>query len=277
MVSMVLVAMRVRVRIRSFLLLLPVLVCLFFHFQCTGQHPTVLGVNLLNTSFSSFWDAYSSQQLPLSVPLNAAQIWAAENLRLIATVGTLQATIAARNLAIVNTCMYDAIVPYDAVLLQSTNVTIPKRLIAEQHNETLMSTAISFAAYRAISNLYSAYPAVLRNTSQLFVGLGYNLSDTSELLWTPQGIGNRACRGVLEERAHDGANQYGDEYSSVLPLGTNYSDYTNYYPVNDPQPTIALTNCSQLRSRNTWQPLNVTKPGGGYVIQSYVTPQFSEV
>jgi hypothetical protein len=80
---------------------------------------------------------------------------------------------------------------------------------------------------------------------------------------------------VIEYYHRDGMNQLGDEPGTSG--GKVYSDYTNYHPVNDPQPSVSRTDCSKLRNINRWQPLRVPTKTGGEVIQVFSTPQMGRV
>src|SRR5437879_2134237 len=77
-----------------------------------------------------------------------------------------------------------------------------------------------------------------------------NSTDTS----TPVGIGNVACKAVLDFRHHDGSNQLGDEPGGTP--GIPYSDYTGYAPANDPMDMNALFDPAKVHDPNRWQPLS---------------------
>jgi hypothetical protein len=181
--------------------------------------------------------------------------------------GRLGPPIVARALALAHTCMYDAWVPYDTRALAAVASSIARRPASEA---TLAnkSKAVSFAAYRCLSNLF---PAGTLRLQAVFRAQGYDPNDLSLNLATPQGIGNAAAAAVIAARANDGSNQYG-----TLALGA-YADYTGYTPSNAPMPFclpstpgVCTTNVSDPYS---WQPLinNLA------VLQRFVAPHWERV
>lgn len=170
--------------------------------------------------------------------------------------------MSARMFAIVNTCMYDAWAAYDPVAVGTRLGGTLRRPAAEQ---TLAnkSAAISYAAYRALLDLFPAadqapkFQAVMRE-------LGYDPADASTDFTRPAGIGIAAALAVCGFRHHDGSNQLGDLSASHVP----YSDYTGYMPVNPPD---------QLIDPNHWQPLIVSDGHGGLVGQTYSGPFWGNV
>ena len=167
---------------------------------------------------------------------------------------------AARFLAILDTCMYDAWSAYDGRALPSRPNGIPR-----QANQLLpaVQKAVSYAAYRAVLDLA---PTDTAAATQLMTTLGYDPNDVSTNITTPSGVGNAACQVVLTYRHHDGSNQLGD-----VPGGTPgvpYSDYTGYVPANTPD---------MINNPNRWQPLRVSNGQGGFVIQKYANPYWGNV
>jgi hypothetical protein len=156
---------------------------------------------------------------------------------LLQTVRTVPFPITARALAIVHTSMYDAWAAYDPVAVGTQFGGDLRRPIIE-HTEANKARTISFAAYRALVDLFPTQQSVLFDP--LMESLGYDPSDTTIDTSTPTGIGNLTAAAVLAFRHEDGSNQLGD-----LSRGP-YSDYTNYAPVNDPD---------FLDNPNHWQPL----------------------
>jgi hypothetical protein len=92
--------------------------------------------------------------------------------------------------------------------------------------------------------------------------LGYDPTDRSTAPTAPSGIGNLAAQALLAFRHADGSNQLGD-----LNPGA-YSDYTGYAPVNTPDVIV---------DADRWQPLRVATGKGGFVIQTYIAPQWGQV
>jgi Domain of unknown function (DUF6851)/VCPO second helical-bundle domain len=144
----------------------------------------------------------------------------------------------ARGLAIVHTCMYDAWAAYDPVAV-GTQLGDSLRRPIEEHTQANKEKAVSFAAYRALVDLFPGQQSPLFDP--LMSSFGYDPSDTTTDTSTPQGIGNVACAAVIQFRHADGSNQLGD-----INGGAPYSDYTGYAPVNDP---------FQISDPNRWQPL----------------------
>jgi hypothetical protein len=157
-------------------------------------------------------------------------------------------TVTARALAVVHASIYDAWAAYDAKAVGSRLGGSLRQPPAER---TLANrrTAISYAAYRALVNLF---PARTASFDALMASLGYDpaedAADTS-----PAGVGNRAAAAVLAYRAGDGANQAG-----------GYADTTGYQPVNTPD---------EVLDADRWQPLRL--PGG--MAQTFATPHWYRV
>jgi len=171
-------------------------------------------------------------------------------------------TINARVLAITHTCMYDAWAAYDEKALATVLGSRLRRPAAERTEQNKI-TAVSFAAYRCLSDLF---PADVARFDVTMRGFGFDPSDTSRDPTTPTGIGNVAAESVLGFRHHDGANQLGDLHPGA------YSDYTGYQPVNSPD---------HLENVDRWQPLRTPIPDGGlygrFQVQSFITPQWASI
>jgi hypothetical protein len=119
--------------------------------------------------------------------------------------------IVARALAIAHTCMYDAWAAYDPKAVATTALRGTLRRPAEERTDTNKAKAISFAAYRCLTNLYPDAPSATR-LGDVLVGQGYSAAEATNLdTTTPAGIGNVAAQAVIDERRDDGANQYGDK------------------------------------------------------------------
>ncbi len=144
----------------------------------------------------------------------------------------------ARALAIINTCMYDAWAAYDSKAV-GTMLGDKLRRPAAERTESNKAKAISFAAYRALVDLFPSRKADFDLAMQ---EKGFNPLDVTLDTKTPTGIGNAACKAVLDMRHYDGSNQLGD-----LAPGA-YADYTGYQAVNTP---------NEIVDPNSWQPLIV--------------------
>ena len=176
-------------------------------------------------------------------------------------------TVVARALAVVHTAMYDAWAAYDATAV-GTRLGGSLRRPADERTADYKSKAISYAAYRALLDLF---PTRAGDVTGFMTDLGYDPADASVDPTTPQGVGNLAAQAVIEFRHGDGANQLGD-----MPGGTpgvRYSDWTGYTPVNT---------WDQVNDPYRWQPLCVpTPPPGatscGGTVQRFATPHWNRV
>lgn len=185
---------------------------------------------------------------------NIVLIWNQEALNLIQQ-HSVPPTIAARELAILHTCIYDAWAAYDKVAIGTRRGGTLRRPESE-HTDANKQQAISFAAFRALSDLFPLdIPALVTLMNQQ----GYVASDTSEDPTTPTGIGNIVSLDVLNFRHFDGANQLGNEPGGNGP----YSDYTGFTPVNRP---------TDLVNPSLWQPLIVNG-----IPQKCLTPQWGSI
>jgi hypothetical protein len=153
--------------------------------------------------------------------------------------------------------MYDAWAAYDE---RAVGTRLGGRLRRPAAERTLQNKkkAISFAAYRALVDLFPIDQASVYDP--LMASLGYDPSDLSIDVTTPQGIGNVACAAVLAFRHHDGSNQLGDLHPGA------YTDYTGYVPVNSPS-TVPVDPAT-VSDPNSWQPLRYNNG------TTVVTPSF---
>lgn len=158
--------------------------------------------------------------------------------------------VAARALSIVHTSMFDAWAAYDPTA-RGTRLGASLRRPAEEWTLANKCRAISYAAYRALSELFPGEQARFR---QAMTGLRYNPFPQTG---TPIEIGNLAAQAVLAFRQNDGANQ-----------AAAYADYTRYEPLNAPD---ALTD------PNHWQPLSVPAGRAGQQIQRFTCAQWGNV
>jgi uncharacterized protein DUF6851/vanadium-dependent haloperoxidase-like protein len=178
----------------------------------------------------------------------------------------------ARALAIVHTCIYDAWAAYDRVAV-GTQLGGALRRPPRERTPANKRTAISFAAYRAAVDLFSASKTTVFDP--LMASLGYDPSDRSADITTPMGIGNRAAVAVLNVRHHDGSNQLGDEPGG--PAGVPYSDYTGFVPDNDPMDLRLPFDRATVHDPNAWQPLRYVDATGAVVTPGFAGPQWNLV
>ena len=183
---------------------------------------------------------------------NAVLRWNSTLLRSIANSGTAP-TIAAREMAMLHTAMFDAWAAYDAKAVGTRLGGNLRRPASEQtlENKTI---AVSFAAYRILLDVFpdqkSAFDAEMG-----FLNL--DPTNASKDTTSPIGIGNTAAAEIISFRHTDGSNQLGD-----LNPGA-YSDYTSYQPVNSP---------GELKNPSRWQPLLINGQ-----VQEFLTPQWGNV
>jgi hypothetical protein len=174
----------------------------------------------------------------------------------------------ARALAIVHTAMYDAWAAYDAVAV-GTRYGGDLRRPSEEHTPGRKSEAISYAAYRALTDQYPSQEGVFRAK---MTALGYDPDNDSTDRTTPAGIGNVAAAAVIAFRHVDGANQTGE-----LGNGAPYSDYTGYAPMNPPISVESPSVPEDFPHPDRWQPLTFVNPAGATVTPAFICPQWGHV
>lgn len=204
------------------------------------------------------------------------------------------APMAARALAIVHTCMYDAWAAYDEHAV-GTQLRGALRRPADERTQANKERAISYAAYRALADVLtvdteSVYKPLMHQ-------LGFDPNNNSTDIETPTGIGNVACGAVLEFRHHDGSNQLGDVEAASGEttksvgmkvtdgvIGANrrdagvetaatgpYSDWSGYAPLNMPAMIPAR---APAANPDHWQPLVYTDATGSLVSQKFAGAQW---
>ena len=180
--------------------------------------------------------------------------------------GRLSPPVVSRALAIAHTCMYDAWSAYDVRAI-AVAATAPRRPGAE-FTDANKTKAVSYAAYRCLSNLF---PAGVPRLNAVMAAKGYDINDNSIDLALPQGIGNAAAAAVIASRRFDGSNQYGD-----LATGA-YADYSGYASRNGPMPFCLPTTVGfcplNISDPLHWQPLTNDKG----VTQKFAAPFWEQV
>jgi hypothetical protein len=166
--------------------------------------------------------------------------------------------IVARALAMLHTSIFDAWSAYDSVAVGTRLGGALRRPLAERTSAN-KTAAISYAAYATLADLF---PSELRLFAAQMSALGLDPAAPSGDAGSPASVGRSAASAVLSFRHGDGANQLGD-----LNPGP-YSDYTGYAPVNTPD---------VVNDMYHWQPLRVPTAAGGFVVQKFITPQWSRV
>ena len=170
-------------------------------------------------------------------------------------------TITSRYLGLIFVSIFDAWSCYDAKATPVYLEGVERRPVVE-HTISNKEKAISYAAYRAMSEYYYSDSSLFRD---LMIELGYDPDDRSTDPHTPQGIGNLAASNVIKARKHDGSNQYGLEDGSN---GEPYADYANYHPINSPDENV---------DPNRWQPKYFSDGKGGQYAPGCLTPFWDRV
>jgi len=120
--------------------------------------------------------------------------------------------------------MFDAWTAFDDRAIP-TALSVKFRRPATERTELNKRAAVSYAAYRCLSDLF---PTEVAKFQILMTSLGLDASDQTTNPEKPSGIGNLAAQAVLAARHHDGSNQLGDSHPRA------YTDYTGYTPINEP-------------------------------------------
>jgi hypothetical protein len=164
--------------------------------------------------------------------------------------------IAARQMAVVHTCIYDAWAAYDNKAL-GTRLGASLRRPGVERTDEYKHKAISYAAHACLRNLY---PTRGNQIDAALVAAGYPVLTTA-VVNSAEDIGLKAAAAVIAYRATDGSNQTG-----ALNGGAAYSDYTGYAPVN----TSTVVN-----DLNRWQPLPPVFPQVS--AQKFIAPHWEKV
>lgn len=159
--------------------------------------------------------------------------------------------MAARSLAVLATCMYNAWCPYDA-LAQPTRPGLARRPPAER-SDASKAMAISYAAHAALSDQFPTEQAAF---DAHLASLNFSQAPTN--LATPAALGLAAARAELDLCHTDGANQLGNLTPSSVP----YADYTGYVPRNPAMLVSAPTPRAMMPAPGNWQPLTYTDGSG---------------
>jgi len=174
-----------------------------------------------------------------------------------------------RNLFHMSAAMYDAWATYDNV---ATGYIYTNKETAAGDLEVARAEAISFAAYRVLTNRYllSVNPSTtLASLAARMVTLGYDTNLTSTVGSDPWAVGNRIAAAVIAFGDADGSNQAND-----------YTNTIAYTSVNEPL-IIKLPGTTMV-DPNRWQPLAfdfaITQNGiVAELIQTFVGPHWGKV
>ncbi|MBA3824391.1 MAG: phosphoesterase [Ktedonobacterales bacterium] len=168
----------------------------------------------------------------------------------------------ARALAVVHTCMYDAWTVYHPTAVPTQRTGIPK---VTGQNERAKAEAISFAAYRALLDIFPTEAPYFTN---LMTELGFNPQNTATQSTSPAGVGNSCAQAVITFRHTDGSNQlHGYQDTSGYPSA--YGDY--------PAAPTPMNTPDVIKDPNHWQPLRIADGHGGSIVQKYIGPHWGMV
>ncbi len=170
-------------------------------------------------------------------------------------------TITSRFLALIFTAVFDAWSVYDEKAIPVYLQNVDRRPLQERNLQN-KEVAISYAAYRALSEYYFSDKEIFKD---FMVELGLDPDNETLDPNTPEGIGNLAAKAVIEARYNDGSNQYGEEENSN---GKPYFDYSGYQPVNTADLNV---------DPNRWQAKYFSDGKGGKYAPTCLTPYWGEV
>ena len=170
-------------------------------------------------------------------------------------------TITSRFLGLIFTAVFDAWTRYDEKAIPVYLQDVERRPLSEQNLQN-REIAVSYAAYRALSEYYYSDKAIFR---AFMVELGLDPDNETLVPNTPEGIGNLAAKAVIEARFNDGSNQYGEEENSN---GKAYFDYSGYQPVNTADLNV---------DPNRWQSKYFSDGKGGKFAPTCLTPYWDQV
>lgn len=169
--------------------------------------------------------------------------------------------MAARSIAIVYTCMFDAWAAYDAVAI-GTRPGIPQQAIVLNMPANKIK-AMSYAAYRA---LLDQFPTQSASFIDMMNKLGYNPNDGTVIPNSPQGVGNLAAQLVLNFRQTDGANE-----------ANAYADNSGYATVNPPLNPLFPSTVTDIPVPDRWQRLTYLNADLRPATPGFIAPHWGAV
>lgn len=217
-------------------------------------------------SFVSTSNAWSQADVPIGPTGEANLAYRWGKIALQATANDTEKfnprpTITSRYLGLIFVAVFDAWSRYDTTAIPVYLSKVDRRPVAE-HSLRNKEIAISYAAYRAMTEYYYSDSLLFRNFMK---ELGLDPENSTLDPSTPEGIGNLAARAVIETRRKDGSNQYGEEPGSS---GMPYYNYVGYEPVNTVDKNI---------DPNRWQPKYFSDGKGGKFAPACLTPFWDRV
>ena len=179
-------------------------------------------------------------------------------LRTDVSAGLNDASVLFRYFTVLFNAAFDAVAPYDDTAV-GVYSRLGRRPASQSGSNYYPNIAVMYAVYHSMLEMA---PHRTEQWRQMMRSAGLNPDYTTENLGTAAGIGQVAARSVLDARRHDGFNHFGDETP-----GFPFMDTTGFVPVN---PGLEVVDPSR------WQPLLLRQGRNGvYVIQNFVTPQYS--
>lgn len=149
----------------------------------------------------------------------------------------------ARNLFHTSVAMWDAWAAYDP---SASGYVFKEKVAAKPNVEAARNEAISYAAYRLLSERFSkavGADASLAEFNETMEALCYPVADVSTAGGTPSSVGNRVAAAVIAYGLDDGSNE-----------ADGYTDPT-YKPVN--APLVVNLPGTTMSDANHWQPLQL--------------------
>ena len=172
--------------------------------------------------------------------------------------GLNDASILFRYFTILFNAAFDAVAPYHDTAV-GVYSRLGRRPASQSESNYYPNIAVMHAVYRSMLEMA---PHRTEQWRQMMFSVGLNPDNITENLASAAGIGHVAARSVLDARRHDGFNHFGDETP-----GFPFMDTTGFVPVN-----TGL----EVHDPSRWQPLLVRAGRNGvYVVQNFVTPQYS--
>ena len=172
--------------------------------------------------------------------------------------GLNDASVLFRYFTIVFNAAFDAVAPYHdtAVGVYSRFGRLPA---SQSLSNYYPNVAVMYAVYHVMVEMA---PHRTEQWRQMMRSVNLDPDYVTESPTSAARIGQLAARNVLDARRHDGFNHFGEETP-----GFPFMDTTGFVPVNSGLEVI---------DPSRWQPLLV-RPGrsGVYVVQNFVTPQYS--
>ena len=202
---------------------------------------------------------------------SAARLWIERLLGAI-RLDTPRPTVHARNLFHLSIALWDAWVAYDEETAAVPYLTTETPVEAGDR-ESARTEAISYAAYRILSQRFGASPGATPSQASFDAtmdDLGFETDFTSTSGDSAAAVGNRIAAAVLAFGASDGANE-----------SNNYADTTGYEAVNDP--LVVKLPGNAMNDPNRWQPLAldffITQNGipEPIAVQAFIGPHWDAV